>query len=1132
MADDYSINAKINADSSGFAKGIKNAQSSLTSFSKGIASVTKSLMGLFAIQNFGSFIKSIENIATSFDDARSQIVKGTGATGQALENLSKSVENSLRMGVGRSAEEIGTMIADLNTRFGVTGQELEKLVDEFDMFASVTGQDTKTAIESVADVMLKWNVETEQADELLDQLTVASQASGASVEELENGLKGGQTTFKQFGMSVTKSTAFLASLKKNGIDSGTALAGLRVALVNFTKDGRNAETAFKEITEQIKNASTESEALNIAIDTFGSRMGAEMVKIFRDGGESVDEMTKALMGATGALKESDEASRTTKDAFEDLKAVFTSLFAGMNGVGVRDLIDDIAESLKSINIESVRTSIGNFVNELKTLALNVGTIIKTIFDNFKELFTRLSEMLGLSTLTFDDWKESVYEILDNFYRIIQDAFGLIFAILDGDWSLAWEYAKLVVLRTVESVIKSLDEMTDKFKDRLQKILMIAKASSLFLPKTASIALEGALTTLQKITSNTDKERTVLENAIAETEANIESMTGKSADVQLKALERIGKKRATYVRDFEAGEIDIQSAVDNTTEAIENQTERLTDWDKKLLKQKLDDLDEWENEYLTTQIKILEAERQSELKQEHNAEEVYKINLYYNKEIEKAHQKSEEAKRKQVAKTVKKVTDVMKTLATKVTKVILSGIKIATKMLKTAFDVFKKLINFNISDALDILLKFEDSVLSFFVETLPQLPQFVSTVLKSINTMLSSLVNSVKAENIATVIYGILDELANNLPNIVQNILTIIQNMITFSNEHLADIVYEFLKILEENAIPVIEGLLDLLTNVIKDSIDGLYKWLDEGGLKSLLNLALKIQTSVQDVFMKLLTSVADLLENHTGDVTKFISDSLQKAMEDLPKLVDALLRIVNSLIKSVADLFKDKKFVDTMVQSMIDTFNSLMDRLPDIIGSVVDLILSLITALVPKLPEIILAVITKIVETIPKIINEIVGKIGSVISDIFSRIFTAEFWQEVFGKIGEGFQRIFDSLGKGLEEAFTKGGYGKNSTGSTVGDLAVDLLVPFGFLRHFFADGTNNAPSGLAVVGEAGPELVKFRGGEQVINNRNTQKVLAGMNGNTNNFNVTFNNLQDTTAYAMMNQLKQYNRQMAINGVI
>ena len=83
-----------------------------------------------------------------------------------------------------------------------------------------------------------------------------------------------------------------------------------------------------------------------------------------------------------------------------------------------------------------------------------------------------------------------------------------------------------------------------------------------------------------------------------------------------------------------------------------------------------------------------------------------------------------------------------------------------------------------------------------------------------------------------------------------------------------------------------------------------------------------------------------------------------------------------------------------------------------------------------------------------------------------------------------------------------------------------------------YATGTNNASSGLHLVGEQGPELVRFRGGEQVLNARNTQKAFEGAGGNTNNFNVTFNNLQDTSAFAMMNQLKQYNRQMAINGII
>lgn len=81
-----------------------------------------------------------------------------------------------------------------------------------------------------------------------------------------------------------------------------------------------------------------------------------------------------------------------------------------------------------------------------------------------------------------------------------------------------------------------------------------------------------------------------------------------------------------------------------------------------------------------------------------------------------------------------------------------------------------------------------------------------------------------------------------------------------------------------------------------------------------------------------------------------------------------------------------------------------------------------------------------------------------------------------------------------------------------------------------YAAGTQNATRGLHLVGEAGPELVRFRGGEQVLNANNTQKALNGA-GTTINQNVTFNNLNDTSAFAMMQQFKRYNREMAINSV-
>ena len=134
-------------------------------------------------------------------------------------------------------------------------------------------------------------------------------------------------------------------------------------------------------------------------------------------------------------------------------------------------------------------------------------------------------------------------------------------------------------------------------------------------------------------------------------------------------------------------------------------------------------------------------------------------------------------------------------------------------------------------------------------------------------------------------------------------------------------------------------------------------------------------------------------------------------------------------------------------------------------------------------------------------------------------------------------EAIGQAITKGIREGFTETSLHEirrdlswvfNEANETISSLDNILDKTFGG----YAIGTNNALSGLHLVGEAGPELVRFRGGEQVLNASNTQKALEGMSGTTINQSVTFNNLQDTTAYAMMNQFKQYNRQMAINSII
>lgn len=53
-----------------------------------------------------------------------------------------------------------------------------------------------------------------------------------------------------------------------------------------------------------------------------------------------------------------------------------------------------------------------------------------------------------------------------------------------------------------------------------------------------------------------------------------------------------------------------------------------------------------------------------------------------------------------------------------------------------------------------------------------------------------------------------------------------------------------------------------------------------------------------------------------------------------------------------------------------------------------------------------------------------------------------------------------------------------------------------------FATGTNNAPGGLAIVGEQGKELVNLPKGSEVIPTPQTNRILEGMGGNTTNVSV------------------------------
>lgn len=135
--------------------------------------------------------------------------------------------------------------------------------------------------------------------------------------------------------------------------------------------------------------------------------------------------------------------------------------------------------------------------------------------------------------------------------------------------------------------------------------------------------------------------------------------------------------------------------------------------------------------------------------------------------------------------------------------------------------------------------------------------------------------------------------------------------------------------------------------------------------------------------------------------------------------------------------------------------------------------------------------------------------------------------QALQGSMGSG-GGLFGTLLGGIGSIFG----GASPQASLVGDVNSNILAN----ANLFAKGTLSAPPGLAWVGEEGPELVRFRGGEQVFN----QRMLRGMAANGNGRpieahfhyagNMTERERRETTGQAMGALRREMGRSARMGG--
>ena len=259
--------------------------------------------------------------AKELDAGYDTIIKKTGASGDQLAEL-QSVADDVFRSMPVEMADVGTAVGELNTRFGLTGDELTSASKTFLQFAKITDTDVNTAIGTTSKVLKAYGGDVKDTDKLLGYLAKQSQQTGVDTGSLMSSLEQNGAVLREMGIGLQESVKLLASFEENGVDASAAMTGLRKAITNGAKEGKNANEVLSDTISGIKNAKSDTEALQIATEVFGTRGAAVMADGIRSGRIALDDLSESMDQYGTVVSDTFEA---TLDPWDQAKTAMNAL---------------------------------------------------------------------------------------------------------------------------------------------------------------------------------------------------------------------------------------------------------------------------------------------------------------------------------------------------------------------------------------------------------------------------------------------------------------------------------------------------------------------------------------------------------------------------------------------------------------------------------------------------------------------------------------------------------------------------------------------------------------------------------------------------------------------------------------
>lgn len=349
------------------SKGVGDAtQKAGQQISRAGGTLTKTVTG--PIVGVGTAaIVAAQSVESAFRDIR----VGTGATGETLEQLNADFD-AIARDSSASIGRVGTVVADLNTRLGLTGQPMQDLAGQVLNLESILGG-TEVSLDTLTRVFGAFQVQPEEYAETLDRLFRASQATGVEFNDLQGLLVSQSAAFGELGFGIDETVAILGQFEKAGVNTETVLAGLRANIVKAAGEGKSAAEFFRDGVKTIEDFIAEGDeagAQAAAKELFGARTFLDALDAIKRGEFNIEDTLEQITDGGDTINQlADDTLGFTHD-FQKFKNQMTLSLAPLG----EKLIPMLTRAMESI-IPFVIDLVDRFANMDPTLQKVIGVVL-------------------------------------------------------------------------------------------------------------------------------------------------------------------------------------------------------------------------------------------------------------------------------------------------------------------------------------------------------------------------------------------------------------------------------------------------------------------------------------------------------------------------------------------------------------------------------------------------------------------------------------------------------------------------------------------------------------------------------------------------------------------------------------